>query len=122
MAFATNRRRIFGLLTVSGVLGVGGSAATATAAVGARRVQRVAALIREVALFAIWSWATTSSGSSPVPDSDLPELLIDLEALQAQLLHLLQERTAANLLLGNDVGKPGRQLKEIRFHAKKTQS
>lgn len=85
-------------------------------------MQRVAALIREVALFAIWSWATTSSGSSPVPDSDLPELLIDLEALQAQLLHLLQERTAANLLLGNDVGKPGRQLKEIRFHAKKTQS
>lgn len=50
-------------------------------------MEGVVAVVRQVALLPV---GPGSAWRSAVPDSDLTELLVDLEALQAQLLHLLQ--------------------------------
>lgn len=81
----------FSLLTVSRILAVGCAAPSAAATVGARGVEGVVAVVRQVALLSVTTGAPGPAWRSAVPDSDLTELLVDLEALQTQLLHLLQE-------------------------------
>lgn len=80
----------FFLLTVSRILAVGCAAPSAAATIGARGVEGVVAIVRQVALLSVSSGASGPAWWSTVPDSDLTELLVNLEALQTQLLHLLQ--------------------------------
>lgn len=86
--------------TVSRVLAVGGPAPSAATPVGARGVERVAALIGQIALLPIDTGCPCSTGRSAVAHSDLTELFVNLETFQAQLLHLLQDM-GGNDTLGN---------------------
>lgn len=80
-------------LTVSRILAVGGPAASAPPPVGARAVDGVAALVRQVApLPLIGSRAPGAVGGHAVPHPHLPQLLVNLEPLQPQLFHFLCER------------------------------
>ena len=84
------------ILTISRVLTVGGPAPSAAAPIGARGVEWVVAVVRQVAFLPLRARAPGSTRRSPVPYSDLTELLIDLETLHAQLLYLLQGRDRVN--------------------------
>lgn len=53
-------------------------------------MEGVVAVVRQVALLSVTPGASGPAWRSAVPDPDLTELFVDLEALQTQLLHLLQ--------------------------------
>lgn len=55
-------------------------------------MERVVAIIRQVAFLSVTASAPSSTRGRTVPDSNLTELLVNLEALEAQLLHFLQGR------------------------------
>lgn len=79
-------------LTISRILAVGSAAPPATATIGTRGVERVVAIIRQVAFLSVTTSAPGSTRGRTVPNSNLTELLVNLEALEAQLLHFLQGR------------------------------
>ena len=80
------------ILTISRVLTVGGPAPSAAAPIGAGGVEWVVAVVCQVAFLPLRARATGSTRRSAVSYPDLTELLVDLETLHAQLLHLLQGR------------------------------
>ena len=55
-------------------------------------MEGVAALVRQVALLPVAARAPGASGRGAVAHADLTQLLVYLEALQAELLHFLPER------------------------------
>lgn len=93
----------FSLLTVSRILAVGCAAPPAAATVGAGGVEGVVAVVRHVALLSFTPWAPGPAWWSTVPNSDLTELLVDLEALKAQLLHFLQGTVRGRWRVGRDL-------------------
>lgn len=55
-------------------------------------MERVAALVRQVAFLPLGAGAAAPAGGRAVAHPDLTKLLVDLETLHAQLLHLLKGR------------------------------
>lgn len=76
--------------TVSRVHAVGGPSSPATSAVGARSVERVAALVGLVAFLSVASSGPASILGRAVAHPNLAELFVNLETLEAQLLHFLE--------------------------------
>lgn len=74
-------------LTESAVLVVGAPVASAAGRVVAGGVERVVAVVRQVASVSLGPGAP--AGGRAVAHADLTELVVDLEPLHVQLLHLL---------------------------------
>lgn len=75
-------------------MAVGGPASSAAASIDAGGVEvgGVAALVRQVALLPVpGAGAPDPTRGGTVPHPDLTELLVNLQPLQAQLLHFLLE-------------------------------
>lgn len=71
------------------MLVVGAPVPPAAGRVVASGVERVVAVVRQVASVSVRTG--TSAGGCAVTHSDLAELVVDLEPLHVELLHLLQE-------------------------------
>lgn len=88
-------------LTKSRVLVVGRPVPSAAGRVVASGVERVVAVVRQVASVSVPTG--TSAGGGAVTHTNLTELVVDLEPLHVELLHLLHSTTETPMLDGKSV-------------------